>query len=419
MTDRIPGYWGDFSKKQFVGDILTGEIIGGSSVGAVSGGAAIIPGAIVGGVAGTAFAVGRAGIEAFDTTKFARTHSWFPYDENEVRVKWQIPALAEEIEVKQEQIETAEYSAARNAKTSELTWGNVDAAIADLKQKDPILAERVFVKSDEEYDLKPTDEQIDYILDKVLDGYTDLASVKDILKGINPGRRSIWRLEEALEKIENLQKKEEIALGFKNLIKLGRVNNSSFYDKAPKSSLEEAQQTELAEYILKNVFSASDESQIAELKNVLQNPIELHKKLSQLAGSDNSKLQKAIDKIEEIMRWQHISFGYSYPESFPWEQRLALYKKIGLRDESGNALLITPEKFQALLAELPTEMNKEEFENNTMRQIPLSIAEAYAILNQKEPVIPPQPKPEEQNAPEPAKETETKTTLDPNKITGF
>ena len=93
----------------------------------------------------------------------------------------------------------------------------------------------------------------------------------------------------------------------------------------------------------------------------------MHKKLSQLAGSDNSKLQKAIDKIEEIMRWQHISFGYSYPESFPWEQRLALYKKIGLRDESGNALLITPEKFQALLAELPTEMNKEEFENNTMR----------------------------------------------------
>ena len=54
-----------------------------------------------------------------------------------------------------------------------------------------------------------------------------------------------------------------------------------------------------------------------------------------------------------------------------------------------------------------------------LRQIPLSIAEAYAILNQKEPVIPPQPKPEEQNAPEPAKETETKTTLDPNKITGF
>ena len=379
INDKVPGYWGDFSKRNLAKNMGigfgAGAVIGGAS-GTVVPGVGTVIGAGVGGVVGAGIAALNEVKEAFDTDEFAKAplgQKWLSfYDNDEATVKFFVPALAKEIQEKQEQVKEAEYNSMRAARVGEKTSGNIDAVLADLRDKDPVLANRVAFTVDNIGTLKPTDTQLMYVLEYVLGKEADKGKVLNdwfntYRSGI-VGNRSIEYLKSSLKNnvadITDPQKEQIIKL-ITDLTKLDKWNNDSIYD-VRKQRTGDAKDSKLAEYILSK-FDITDKEQINTLANSLWEPATAHKALNEILGGDQSKIDQSISLIEKVT---DLTIAYNEKGRYVGD----------LEEEKKNLDIITPEIHQEILSQTKSPDYKELMEN----KIPLTIPEAYKILEERQ-----------------------------------
>jgi hypothetical protein len=382
--DKVPGYWGDFSKRNLAKNMGIGFVAGaaiGGTAGTIVPGVGNIVGAGVGAVVGAGLAVLNEVKEALDTDEFAKAplgQEWLSfYDYNEATAKFFVPALAKEIQEKKGQIKSTEYNSNSTAEIAEKTAGNIDAVLADLRDKDLVLANRVAFTVDNIRTLKPTDTQLMYVLGYVLGKEADKRKVlKDWLAGTTMpsgypggvGNRSIGYLKSSLKdnvkNIRDLQKEQIIKL-ITDLTKLDKWNNGSVYDTR-KQRTGDKKDLKLAEYILSK-FSITNKTQIDTFANSLWGPHTAHKALDEILGRDQSKIDQAINLIEKV---SDLTMAYNDEGRYAKD----------LEKDKADLDIIIPEIHQEILSQTKDSDYKKRMDNNT----PLTIPEAYKILEERQ-----------------------------------
>jgi len=151
----------------------------------------------------------------------------------------------------------------------------------------------------------------------------------------------------------------------------------------------DAKDIKLAAYILSK-FDIADKTQIETLANSLWEPATAHKALNEILAGDQSKIDQSISLIEKVT---DLTIAYNEEGRFAKD----------LEEEKKNLDIITPEIYQEILSQTKSPDYKERMENN----IPLTIPEAYKILEERQSktIKPPEPNKQESivKPPEPVK----------------